>query len=85
MATADIDTSKNYDELVTVVNQSSDEENEENESEMKNNRGQNKKYFLKETFTTLVKAKEYVNSQKIWRQSWSTNSKLGKKQFFTAI
>ena len=44
MATANIDTSKNYDELVTVVNQSSDEENEENESEMKNNRGQNKQF-----------------------------------------
>ncbi len=40
MATADIDTSKNYDELLTVVNQSSDEENEDNESEMKNKRGQ---------------------------------------------
>ena len=46
MTTANIDTSKNYDELVTVVNQSSDEENEENESEMKNNRGQNKQYFF---------------------------------------
>ena len=33
MATADAETTKNYDELLTVVNQSSDEENDENEVE----------------------------------------------------
>ena len=78
MATADTETTKNYDELLSVVNQSSDEENDESESEKKLKRGQNRKYILKETFTTLEK----VNSQKIWRRSCITNSKFGKKHFY---
>ena len=50
---------------------------------MKLKRGQNKKYILRETFTALVKAIEYVDSQKIWRRSCITNSKTsGKKHFY---
>jgi hypothetical protein len=83
MATAATETTKNYDGLVTIVNQSSDEENDNNETKEKLKRGQNKKYKLTETFTTLEKAIEYVTSLSIWRRAWTRASSLGKKYFYS--
>ena len=48
----------NYDKLVTVVDQPSDEEEDNNEVE-KSKRASNRDYFYDKTFSTLEKAKEY--------------------------
>ena len=68
MAPAATETTKNYDGLVKIVNQSSDEENDNNETKEKLKRGQNKKHKLTETFNTLEKAIEYVTSLSIWQK-----------------
>ncbi len=61
MATAEL--TKNYDELQTIVNESSDEEVDECVVE-KNKRGSERKYLLKESFATLEKARDMFYQKK---------------------
>ena len=69
--TIDKETTTNYDELVKGINESSAEDDEVAE---KNPKSANKKYFLKETFSTIEKANEYVLSQNIWRHTKNTKT-----------
>ena len=71
----------NYDKLVTIVNQSSDEDEEDNEEE-KNKRASNREYIYDKTFTTIEKAKEYVTQENTWRYAITKKTLLGKKLFY---
>ena len=79
MATAEL--TKNYDELQTIINESSDEEVDECVVE-KNKRGSERKYLLKASFTTLDKAREHVLSKKVWRYVLTKTTTCGKKYFY---
>jgi len=71
----------NYDKLLTVVNQSSDEEEDNNEVG-KSKRASNREYFYDKTFSTLEKAKEYVAQENTWRYALTKKNKVGKKLFY---
>jgi hypothetical protein len=81
-----METTTNSDELKPIINQSSSEDEDDNDHEddeviEKIIRIANKKYFFKESFTTLEKANEYVSSEKMWKHAKIQVRKRGKNTF----
>ena len=71
----------NYDKLVTIVNQSSDEDEYNNEEE-KSKRASNREYIYDKKCSTLEMTKEYVTQENTWRYALTKKTLLGKKLFY---